>query len=295
MSQTESVHGCVFCGEPAQTQEHVIPKWLQKQFNLFDQHLGLWNGTSIPYRQAVVPACLRCNRDRFAPLEARIREGSASQRDYYLWALKITYGLGHRDGSLLFNRANPLAGPLLSNADVEDIGDFYKKAFQAVDSEEFIFSPDPFGSVLILESDSDEFALIDVPRPYRAVAVALPGRRHLVVLPADRGVIAKMYGQRGFKKLFQPRLPDVGEQFQLAVKVFLMLVTRCHLAIPREIYLEETGIFAAPVPRKLSTLSQPRELYYGIAEKLGLPVDIADAVYGWYRYSLANAEYLRWR
>jgi len=30
---------CTFCGWPAETVEHVIPKWLQKHFNLFDQKL----------------------------------------------------------------------------------------------------------------------------------------------------------------------------------------------------------------------------------------------------------------
>lgn len=84
-------HECVFCGEPADTVEHVIPKWLQEHFDLSNQRLLLWNGTTMPYRQAVVPACLRCNRDRFSPLERRVRECRASRRDYYLWALKIPY------------------------------------------------------------------------------------------------------------------------------------------------------------------------------------------------------------
>ncbi len=66
---------CAFCGQPAETDEHVIPKWLQNHFDLFDQRLLLWNGTTMPYRQAIVPACLGCNRDRFSPLEKRIREG----------------------------------------------------------------------------------------------------------------------------------------------------------------------------------------------------------------------------
>jgi hypothetical protein len=36
---------CTFCGRPSETVEHVIPKWLQRHFNQFDQTLELWNGT----------------------------------------------------------------------------------------------------------------------------------------------------------------------------------------------------------------------------------------------------------
>jgi hypothetical protein len=35
---------------------------------------------------------------------------------------------------------------------------------------------------MFIDSYDDEFLLIDVPRPFRAVAVALPQRRHLIVL-----------------------------------------------------------------------------------------------------------------
>jgi len=28
---------CVFCGKPAETVEHVIPKWLQEYFDLSNQ------------------------------------------------------------------------------------------------------------------------------------------------------------------------------------------------------------------------------------------------------------------
>ena len=78
MSSGSSEKQCVFCNHPAETQEHVIPKWLQRNFDLFDQRLLLSNGTTMPYRQAVVPACFRCNHDRFGPLEERIRKDCAS-------------------------------------------------------------------------------------------------------------------------------------------------------------------------------------------------------------------------
>jgi hypothetical protein len=289
------VRQCAFCGKDAETEEHVIPKWLQKHFDLFDQRLALWNGTTIPYRQTVMPACLACNRDRFAPLEMRVRDGRASRRDYYLWALKITYGLGHRDTSLLLDRSRPQAGPLLPDEIAKDIEELARHAFQGVDRTEFRFSPEPFGSVILMDTDSDEFVFIDVPRPFRAVAIALPNKKHLVVLPGDRGVIATMYGSRRFKKRMQLEFPSVDGQLQLALKVFGMLITRSHLAIPRTILLKENGIFAARVPRNLPTVYQPREVYRGIADMLHLPHALADEAHSRHASGYASIESLRWR
>jgi hypothetical protein len=296
VNEGQALCECVFCGQPAETDEHVIPKWLQKHFDLFDQRLLLWNGTTIPYRQAVVPACIKCNRDRFAPLEKRVREGCASRRDYYLWALKITYGLGHRDATLLLDRANPEAGPLLPRAVAEDTRDFFRHAFRGVDSPAFRFSPDPFGSVMLIESSRTDFLLIDVPRPYRAVAVALPDERHLIVLPGDRGVIATMYEKkRALKKSIQSELPGVNRQLQLAFKLFGMLILRSHLDIPREISVEECGLFAAHVPRKLQRLYQPRQVYRGIASMLHISQSVADETYARYAPVYGAAGHLRWR
>lgn len=288
---------CTFCGRPAETVEHVIPKWLQKRFNLFDQKLELWNGTTMPYRQAVVPACARCNGDRFSPLENRIRQGCASQRDYYLWALKISYCLGHRDTTLFLDRANPDAGPLLPPAIADDIGVLARHAFGALDSPAFHFSPDPFGSVMFIDSYRDEFLLIDVPRPFRALAVALPDKRHLVVLLGDRGVIATMYGRkRQLKKSMQFELPGgITDQTELGIKLFGMLILRSHLDIPREVVLESGVLCGSRVPRKLSTVYQPREVYRGIARMLRVPESIADAAHSRYASMYAALDYVRWR
>jgi hypothetical protein len=287
---------CTFCEQPAETVEHVIPKWLQNHFDLFDQKLELWNGTTIPYRQAVVPACLRCNGKRFSPLESRIREGRASQRDYYLWALKISYCLGHKDTSLLLDRANPDAGPLLSHAIADDIGVLARHAFEALDFAAFRFSPDPFGSVIFIETTRDDFLLIDVPRPFRAVAIALPGRKHLIVLPGDRGVIATMCRKKKhLKKSMQLEFPEMTDQGEIALKLFGMLILRSHLEIPREVVPKQGALLAERVPRKLPTLRQSREVYRHIAKMLRLPESVADQAHTRYAGVYGGLSYVRWR
>jgi hypothetical protein len=164
------VRECAFCDGPADTQEHVIPAWLQRHYKLSNQHLGLWNGTSIRYKQAVIPACTKCNHDRLGPLEQRVQQSLASKQDYFLWALKITYGLSVRDATLPFDRTSPASPPLVPKEQFAETGGLLRDAIRSLDGTGFRLSPDPFGSVMFVDSDARDFALIDVPRPFRASA-----------------------------------------------------------------------------------------------------------------------------
>ncbi len=75
---------CVFCGQAAgNTKEHIIPQWLQKQFDLKDQPLGMMNGTTVQYSRAIVPACRACNSEAFSRLESRVCANKANHQDYY--------------------------------------------------------------------------------------------------------------------------------------------------------------------------------------------------------------------
>jgi len=291
VNQKKDSRPCIFCGAPGETDEHVVPKWLLRHFDLFDERLLLWNGTTIPYRQVVVPACLRCNHDRLAPLEQRVQEGSATTRDYYLWALKIMHGLGHRDAALPAKREKPAAGPLLPADVADDMGDLVRAAFRSLDNRAFAFSPDPFGSVMFIDSSRRDFMLIDVPRPYRLIAIALPRDQHLVVLPLDRGVVAKVYGRKPVRKRLLLEVPGLDGHLQLAMKLFGMLIFRAHLLIPREIVAEDEALVAAQVPRKLPTRHQSLELYRAIARMLRLPMELADRAHANY----GGAGVVRWR
>ncbi len=68
---------CFLCGcslgVENRSEEHVIPKWLQKRFKLLDQRLVLLNGTSIPYKQLTIPCCKPCNNKHLAPIENKVK------------------------------------------------------------------------------------------------------------------------------------------------------------------------------------------------------------------------------
>src|SRR6185437_5829167 len=56
---------CFLCGRRLgirnRSDEHVIPRWVQDRFGLWNERLNLLNGSSIPYRQLTVPCCRTCN------------------------------------------------------------------------------------------------------------------------------------------------------------------------------------------------------------------------------------------
>ncbi len=120
---------CFLCGilldASNRTVEHVFAKWLQQDFNLWDQRMFLRNGTSIPYRQLTIPSCKECNGFWLAAVEDQLarafREGTDAVRALdktllSLWMAKIYYGLQikelvlprdrcDRDGPTIVDRA----------------------------------------------------------------------------------------------------------------------------------------------------------------------------------------------
>lgn len=118
---------CFLCAgilrQTDRTAEHVIPKWLQDEFGLWNQRLVLPNGTSIPYRQLTIPCCKRCNNVTLSKIEPRIRKFAQGKFEtanrapkilWFAWLAKIYLGLQFRDLSLLWDRKNPQAGTLLT-------------------------------------------------------------------------------------------------------------------------------------------------------------------------------------
>ena len=68
----------MICGAfPDETKfnnEHVIPKWILRRFNLYNRSINLPNGTSIRYDQYTVPCCADCNTFLGATFEKPIQQ-----------------------------------------------------------------------------------------------------------------------------------------------------------------------------------------------------------------------------
>jgi hypothetical protein len=118
---------CFLCGVllngDRNSDEHVIPKWVQKRYELGDQELTLLNGTKIPYRQVTIPCCADCNTKYLSKIETEVQrasdQGAAAVRalpplTLFLWAGKIFFGLLYRERLLPWNRRNQNEGQIVS-------------------------------------------------------------------------------------------------------------------------------------------------------------------------------------
>jgi hypothetical protein len=56
---------CFICGQTPNEKpfnnEHIIPDWILRKFNLYGHRMNLPNGTSIKYGHYTVPCCTECN------------------------------------------------------------------------------------------------------------------------------------------------------------------------------------------------------------------------------------------
>lgn len=145
---------CMFSGETADSEEHVVPKWMQARFNLRDQMVVIPNGTPLPYRSVKVPVASKHNAE-FGKIEGRISQGNYRPQEVYLWALKIHIGFIFRDATLKFDRRKP------DSEMIWDIDDFSTEIaiFQMlyeVWSQGGNIYPEPFGSVFVLDALTPE-------------------------------------------------------------------------------------------------------------------------------------------
>lgn len=141
---------CLFSGEETSSEEHVLPRWMQKRFSLANQTYNLPNGTTIAYRNAKVPAA-QAHNTKFGEIEDRLSRGVATLQEVYLWAFKIHVGLIHRSASLRIDIRSPSSPNFWK---LEGFGQeiwLFQKLY-AIWSAGGTIQPDPFGTVLRMKA-----------------------------------------------------------------------------------------------------------------------------------------------
>ena len=108
-----SALGCLFSGTEPDTEEHVIPDWLQRRFELQRQTYHLPNETGLDYRHAKVPSSQKYN-SLFGRIETRISRNQFAWQEIYLWLMKIHVGLMYRNISLRGNMHDHNSAPIVS-------------------------------------------------------------------------------------------------------------------------------------------------------------------------------------
>jgi len=210
---------CFTCGGTATTDEHVVPKWLQKKHNLWNQKLFLPNGTSIPYRQLTIPLCARCNNEILSPIESRIQNHTASEPEIWKWAAKIHYGLTRKHDFLEWDRRAPgyKIGQVLKRKDPLELDRHLAHSI----SGGFRTDPDPFGSVFVFEFGKElEFNLANLLDP-QVVGINV-GSTGYVVFIKDTGMLRR---QGSIVDLYRKMATDshVGKMFNFIANAWMHL------------------------------------------------------------------------
>jgi len=125
---------CFLCGIDLDSKnrsvEHIIPKWIQKEFSLYDKELTLLNGTSIYYKNLTIPCCTECNNYHLnKKCESIIRkayyQGITSFRKLgdeiiFLWLNKMSYGYLYRELSLRNNLKDENSATIYTKSQIEE-------------------------------------------------------------------------------------------------------------------------------------------------------------------------------
>lgn len=158
---------CFICGaSPDNTEfnnEHVIPRWILRRYDLFDRNMTLPNGTEILYGQNTVPCCQACNtllgRELEEPMRALISSGFSAMFDQlpnsisliFRWLCLIVFKTHYRDRLLRMNqdRRAPDAciGDIYDWADLHHIHAVARSIYTGCHIE-----PEVIGSIHIFEA-----------------------------------------------------------------------------------------------------------------------------------------------
>jgi len=130
---------CFLCGttldEKNRTDEHVFPKWLQRELALKDEILNLPNNSTIKYKSLKIPCCAECNNHHLSSIERKIHQAfkggysTFSKLDYsilYLWMTKIYFGLCYNDMFHLIDQKDPSQGTIITEEYIRGLRTIYQ-------------------------------------------------------------------------------------------------------------------------------------------------------------------------
>ena len=265
---------CFLCGSPLgddATDEHVIPKWLQGRYDLWNQRINLPNGTHMPYKQVRIPCCQPCNGERLSLLEQRVQQAFAAgpratrelpPGDLLAWMTKVYYGLRVAHLNLVADRRAGSASPRLSSvpelAAVRGLRLALGSVRGAVRHQE---SP---GSVFVFETQADPEDPWDLLDTYHWAFLAVRvGNVGVVASLLDGGALATGHPVPAFELASRTALHPL--QFSQVAAVGALLVAHTHHHQPWTIY--DDGGTTVLVPRRAIIL-EPYAMDHSTAARL---------------------------
>lgn len=180
------------------TEEHIIPKWVQRKYNLWTKLMQLSNGTKIQYQHLKVQCCHRCNENMKEFFEDTIYNSSLDGFEcvkklddniLFLWATKISYSLAYKELFLPKDRAKPKEAMICSAYDMDE------RIMERVFLEAVVLEKDiapKLGSVFtfeLIDAKENDFFVSDLHNK-RFFYIQL-GKTGIAVCTFDAGLVKK--------------------------------------------------------------------------------------------------------
>jgi hypothetical protein len=187
---------CFLCGheiEGETTREHIFPKWLQKQFNLWDQTISITNNSTIQYKNLTVPCCPKCNNKHLSIMESNFQKllskgfthlSAFDEQVIFNWCGKILYATRHKELTLLYDRRKPNLGTIISDDEFHSYSCF--QLFLQSIRYKTTWNVKPW-SLFIFESQTDDF-FYQTKVSYPCLSIKL-GKYIIVILFEDNSAI----------------------------------------------------------------------------------------------------------
>ncbi|GAA4327263.1 hypothetical protein GCM10023115_24860 [Pontixanthobacter gangjinensis] len=165
---------CFICGaKPGSKKfnnEHVIPNWILKRFNLHSEKINLTNGTKIKYGHYKVPCCQECNTElgktyeipisklldkNYNEVIEELNRDKEKIKLLYLWLCLIYFKTYLKDNYLRADQKLGENSPNIGDEHYwEDMHHIHCMARSHYTNA--IIHPDVFGTILIYPSISDQ-------------------------------------------------------------------------------------------------------------------------------------------
>jgi hypothetical protein len=181
----------------SRSEEHVIPKWMQRDFGLQNRKLTLINGTLIPYKQLKLPCCRECNNVRLGQMEESFQhfiykdwKGIDAVPDLLVmqWCAKVLFATLYKEHSLPLHRNDPSGERIWGNEVIDIYSDLHLFLQSLILPTEFqgtstglpasIFKFDIVWSSII--PMDEHFDIVSIANG-RAIAVRIKSRGYIVV------------------------------------------------------------------------------------------------------------------
>lgn len=266
---------CMFSGAVADSEEHVIPRWLQRRFSLSNQEVVLPNQTTFRYAKAKVPVKTEHNR-AFGVIENRMAEGIFTLQEAYLWALKIHIGMMWLDARLKRERKDPGSKTILKGTDFSKQVLMFRQLYTNwANGGETV--PNPFGSVFLLEGGliPNEFDLFHCMIS-GALGISID-HRFLFVLLWDRAEVMQGCALRDWYRTHKPRIQSSPEGNRRQTAYMARHVWSCEVA--HELWLwqrpfrfrqQDNSITATPSVESRVRKPVDREMHVRICRSFAL-------------------------